>query len=216
MSAYEFGHMAPSSRLALSLKPSVWYLTLYFPAVHLGPPRRSRSWVRQTIGSHSPRPWRSQLCQAFTEPGGYTRSQEDTKKIQFRVPEESRGHHRTREATALRRFGTVRPRVQIPGPRPISEFKISDFGHRRKTGRADRPSITTQWTDQRVLPRCLIPPEPSGLGSARSKSALFAKASGHCVIVRRDRISSHLTPRVKNPGPRTRFPTHRESISFMR
>jgi hypothetical protein len=32
------------------------------------------------------------------------------------------------------RFGTVRPRVQIPGPRPISEFKIDDFGRRRKPG----------------------------------------------------------------------------------
>src|SRR5437867_2267414 len=48
-----------------------------------GPPCRSRSWVRQTIGSQSPSPWRSQPCHAFTEPGGYTRSQEDTKKIQF-------------------------------------------------------------------------------------------------------------------------------------
>src|SRR5438093_11761607 len=38
---------------------------------------------RQTIGSQSPSPWRSQPCHAFTEPGGYTRSQEDTKKIQF-------------------------------------------------------------------------------------------------------------------------------------
>src|SRR2546422_20377 len=41
----------------------------------------------------------------------------------FRVQEEPRGHHRTREDTPLRRFGTVRPRVQIPGPRPISSSK---------------------------------------------------------------------------------------------
>ena len=40
----------------------------------------------------------------------------------IRVQEEPRGHHRTREDTPLRRFGTVRPRVQIPGPRPKSEF----------------------------------------------------------------------------------------------
>src|SRR5665213_225630 len=32
MSAYEFGHMAPSSSFALSVKPSVWYLALNFPA----------------------------------------------------------------------------------------------------------------------------------------------------------------------------------------
>src|SRR5450759_272235 len=32
MSAYEFGHMAPSSSFALSVKPRVWYLALNFPA----------------------------------------------------------------------------------------------------------------------------------------------------------------------------------------
>jgi hypothetical protein len=32
MSAYEFGHMAPSSRFALPLKPSIWYLALNFHA----------------------------------------------------------------------------------------------------------------------------------------------------------------------------------------
>src|SRR5665213_4537873 len=32
VSAYEFGHMAPSSSFALSVKPSVWYLALNFPA----------------------------------------------------------------------------------------------------------------------------------------------------------------------------------------
>src|SRR5439155_16149392 len=41
----------------------------------------------------------------------------------IRVQEEPRGHHRTREDTPLRRFGTVRPRVQIPGPRPFSYSK---------------------------------------------------------------------------------------------
>ena len=40
----------------------------------------------------------------------------------IRVQEEPRGHHRTREDTPLRRFGTVRPRVQIPRPRPVSVF----------------------------------------------------------------------------------------------
>src|SRR6266481_1271686 len=41
----------------------------------------------------------------------------------FRVQEEPRGHHRTPEDTPLRRFGTVRPRVQIPGPRPFLRSK---------------------------------------------------------------------------------------------
>ncbi len=44
-------------------------------------------------------PWRSQLCHAFTEPGGYRRSQEDTKKIQFeyrRNRADTTGHERTR------------------------------------------------------------------------------------------------------------------------
>ncbi len=66
---------------------------------NLGPPRKSRSWVRQTIGSQSPSPWRSQPCHAFTEPGGYTRSQEDTKKIHFeyrRNRADTTGHERRR------------------------------------------------------------------------------------------------------------------------
>jgi hypothetical protein len=63
------------------------------------PPRGSRSWLRQTIGSQSLSPWRSQPCHAFTEPGGYTRSQEDTKKIQVeyrRNRADTTGHERTR------------------------------------------------------------------------------------------------------------------------
>jgi len=39
-----------------------------------------------------------------------------------RVQGEPGGHHRTQEDTTSSRFGTVRPRVQIPGPRPILEF----------------------------------------------------------------------------------------------
>jgi len=42
----------------------------------------------------------------------------------IRVLEEPRGHHRTRKDTPVRRFGTVRPRVQIPGPRPKIVFRI--------------------------------------------------------------------------------------------
>jgi hypothetical protein len=65
----------------------------------------------------------SQPCHALAEPGGYRRSQEDTKKDPTRVQEEPRGPYRTREDTASRRFGTVRPRGQIPGPRPFSYSK---------------------------------------------------------------------------------------------
>ena len=42
----------------------------------------------------------------------------------IRVQEEPRGHHRTREDTALPRFGTVRPRFQIP--RPDQSFELKD------------------------------------------------------------------------------------------
>jgi hypothetical protein len=55
---------------------------------------------RETIGSQSPSLWRSQLCHAFREPGGHTRSQEDTKKIQFeyrRNRADTTGHERTRD-----------------------------------------------------------------------------------------------------------------------
>ena len=109
-----------------------------------GPPRRSRSWVRQTIGSQSPSPWRSQLCHAFTEPGGYTRSQEDTKKIQFeyrRNRADTTGHERTRRTWRLSTGGNARNRRDTeghivvpvrdreapgsnPGPRPSFEFRI--------------------------------------------------------------------------------------------
>src|SRR5258708_23980697 len=46
-------------------------------------------------------PWRSQPSHAFTEPGGYTRSQEDTKKIEFeygRNRADTIGHERTRHS----------------------------------------------------------------------------------------------------------------------
>jgi hypothetical protein len=49
----------------------------------------------------------------------------------IRVQEEPRGHHGTREDTPLRRFGTVRLRVQIPGPRPISKFSIGPAAEAR-------------------------------------------------------------------------------------
>lgn len=41
----------------------------------------------------------------------------------IRGQEGTRGHGRILQDPASRRFGTVRPRVQIPGPRPKPEFK---------------------------------------------------------------------------------------------
>src|SRR5256885_16927657 len=46
---------------------------------------------------------------AVSRTRGTRRIQEDPARVQ----EEPCGHHMTREDTALRRFGTVRPRVQI-------------------------------------------------------------------------------------------------------
>ena len=42
----------------------------------------------------------------------------------FRIREDDTGVSRTPEVTSPPRFGTVRPRVQIPGPRPKSEFRF--------------------------------------------------------------------------------------------
>src|SRR2546428_2166232 len=64
----------------------------------------------------------SQPYHAFPAPDGAIRSREDTKApaLEFRRPPAEPG--RTLEEIQPRRFGTVRPRVQIPGPRPISEY----------------------------------------------------------------------------------------------
>ena len=41
---------------------------------------------------------------------------------------DTRGSARIRKDTPPRRFGTVRPRVQVPGPRPAFELRIGNFG----------------------------------------------------------------------------------------
>jgi hypothetical protein len=46
-----------------------------------------------------------------------------TRRRQVGIQEEHGGYGRNWLDTLPRRFGTVRPRVQIPGPRPISELK---------------------------------------------------------------------------------------------
>jgi len=89
-------------------------------------------------------PWRRHACAmprlpsaaaharitAVSRTRGTRRIQEVTRGHEgdpARAQEEHCGHHRTREDTASRRFGTVRPRVQIPGPRPKIVFKFEVF-----------------------------------------------------------------------------------------
>jgi hypothetical protein len=50
------------------------------------------------------------------------------------VQEDTGGPEGLQKHTPPRRFGTVRPRVSNPGPPTNFEFKIADFGRRRKTG----------------------------------------------------------------------------------
>jgi hypothetical protein len=65
---------------------------------------------RVTAGSHIPGTERSS---AVTSGHG---------GAEICIQEEHGGHGRIWSDTLPRRFGTVRPRVQIPGPRPESEF----------------------------------------------------------------------------------------------
>ena len=65
---------------------------------------------------------------------GTQRIQEDTKghgEVGGGVLEDTGGAAGIPEDTTLGRFGTVRPRVQIPGPRPICEFKSRCLGPAR-------------------------------------------------------------------------------------
>ena len=64
--------------------------------------------------------------------------------IEFKTPETGLGD----ETTFHLDFGTVRPRVQIPGPRPISEFSPHQLvGQMSKThcGRDLIPRFETLW-----------------------------------------------------------------------
>ena len=66
---------------------------------------------RVTAGSQSPGIGRVLRVTKGHQPG------------RFRIREDVTGVCRTREDTSSPRFGTVRPRVQIPGPRPKSDLK---------------------------------------------------------------------------------------------
>ena len=68
---------------------------------------------------------------------GIGRLQEVTKGRpagRFRIRKANAGVCRTQEDTPPTRFGTVRPRVQIPGPRPVSELRCAtEFLYRDRT-----------------------------------------------------------------------------------
>ena len=78
----------------------------------------------------------STVSQMWSRIRGTRRSQEDTTghdDARNQVQEDTGGHGRTREDTTYAGFGTVRPRVQIPGPRPTPtrRAKRLDFGRVR-------------------------------------------------------------------------------------
>ena len=127
---------APNQSLELPL-PRHFLLGAHHPEC-----RRSRSWVRQTIGSQSPEPLE---VTAVSRIHGARRIHEVTRGHEedpFRVQEEPRGHRRTRADTPLRRFGTVRPRVQIPGPRP---FPTLNEVSRVVNGTAPMSLVVAEW-----------------------------------------------------------------------
>ena len=64
---------------------------------------------------------------AVSRNSGTRRIREDTRGHEQganQVPEDTGGPAGIRKDTTLGRFGTVRPRVQIPGPRPISSSNL--------------------------------------------------------------------------------------------
>src|SRR6202521_424441 len=65
----------------------------------------------------------SQLDHAFPAPDGSSGVTKGHQPGRFRIREDDSGVCRTPEDTPATRFGTVRPRVQIPGPRPFSYSK---------------------------------------------------------------------------------------------
>jgi hypothetical protein len=70
---------------------------------------------------------------AVSRNSGTRRIREDTQghdKGANQVQEDTGGAAGILKDTSPPRFGTVRPRVQIPGPRPISEFKVGAYDPR--------------------------------------------------------------------------------------
>ncbi len=103
------------------------------------------SYVRYRLSPHGRFLTRagSQPYHAFPEPDGSSGTRQDIGRGQLEFRRAPIGLGGTPEGTPPTRFGTVRPRVQIPGPRPISEFKIADFRRRRKTvGRREVTAVS--------------------------------------------------------------------------
>ncbi len=114
-----------------------------------------------------------------------------------------RGTQRIQEDTTLGRFGTVRPRVQIPGPRPDFEFRIgvsrssiadgvSQPGHRfasnsfiaKRSGGAGASRSELGRPQVEPMSRRLSPPSPpsietaaSAVNTARGRTAMLAAGS---------------------------------------
>src|ERR1700694_6341125 len=65
----------------------------------------------------------SQLDHAFPAPDGSSGVTKAHQPGRFLIREDDSGVCRTPEDTPATRFGTVRPRVQIPSPRPKIVFK---------------------------------------------------------------------------------------------
>ncbi len=76
----------------------------------------------------------SQPGHRIPEPRGSGKTRKDTKAAAIRVPEDTRGAAGMREDMQLRRFGTVRPRVQIPGSRPNFTSTLKLVGAQRNPG----------------------------------------------------------------------------------
>src|SRR6266571_9330758 len=123
----------------------------YSVGQHAAKPTPARAWGKRSGSDKSGRrdglplafnhAGRSQLCHAIPEPGGHGRTREDTTRsaIEYwRTRKEPPGYGRT----PLCRFGTVRPPVQIPGPRPFLYSKSAISGvvlNRRGTAGAQFP-----------------------------------------------------------------------------
>src|SRR5467141_3826002 len=109
-------------------------------------PRSSVEFPEQLTGPRAS-PSVSQPYHAFPAPDGSRGSPKEHRPGRLRIREDHAGVCRTPEDTASTRFGTVRPRVQIPGPRPFSYSKsaIRDVvWRRRSTAISQFPAELTQ------------------------------------------------------------------------
>src|SRR5450759_5618345 len=89
---------------------------------------------------------------AVSRNSGTRRIREDTQGHEQganQVQEDTGGVARILKDTSPRRFGTVRPRVQIPGPRPLLSSKspiLEGLRDRRVTAGSQIPGDPRKWT----------------------------------------------------------------------